>query len=223
MTDIRDTTGSVDGEHAERMDTMYRWQRHIYDLTRKYYLLGRDHAIHDLQVPPGGHLLEVGCGTGRNLLKARKLYPAAHLYGLDISSEMLASARKNFLGQPVAPLFVRADATHFSPAVFQASGFDRMLLSYALSMIPDWEAAIDAAVSALAPHGSLHIIDFGQQEHLPHWFGRALTAWLAKFHVTPRAGLHAALEARLARADADMIFEEIGGGYAWHAIIRKRG
>src|SRR5690606_3703223 len=169
MTDIRDTTGSVDGEHAERMDTMYRWQRHIYDLTRKYYLLGRDHAIHDLQVPPGGHLLEVGCGTGRNLLKARKLYPAAHLYGLDISSEMLASARKNFLGQPVAPLFVRADATHFSPAVFQASGFDRILLSYALSMIPDWEAAIDAAVSALAPHGSLHIIDFGQQEHLPHW------------------------------------------------------
>lgn len=223
MTDIRDTTVPADGEHAERMDSMYRWQRHIYDLTRKYYLLGRDHAIHNLQVPPGGHLLEVGCGTGRNLLKTRKLYPAAQLYGLDISFEMLASARKNFRGHSVAPLFVRADATSFSPEDFRTGGFDRILVSYALSMIPDWEAAIDAALAALAPHGSLHIIDFGQQEHLPRWFGQALKAWLAKFHVTPRAGLHAALEARLAKADADMIFEEIGGGYAWHAIIRKRG
>ncbi|MFN3628350.1 MAG: SAM-dependent methyltransferase, partial [Parvibaculum sp.] len=26
---------------AERMDAIYRWQVGIYDLTRKYYLLGR--------------------------------------------------------------------------------------------------------------------------------------------------------------------------------------
>ncbi|RUV53463.1 SAM-dependent methyltransferase, partial [Mesorhizobium sp. M5C.F.Ca.IN.020.14.1.1] len=31
--------------HAELMDGVYRWQRHIYDLTRKYYLLGRDRLI----------------------------------------------------------------------------------------------------------------------------------------------------------------------------------
>ena len=29
-------------DQAEQMDRMYRYQRHIYDLTRKYYLLGRD-------------------------------------------------------------------------------------------------------------------------------------------------------------------------------------
>ncbi|TIQ66810.1 MAG: SAM-dependent methyltransferase, partial [Mesorhizobium sp.] len=33
------------------MDGVYRWQRHIYDLTRKYYLLGRDRLISGLEVP----------------------------------------------------------------------------------------------------------------------------------------------------------------------------
>ena len=45
-------------------------------------------------------------------------------------------------------------------------------------------------LAALAPNGSLHIVDFGQQERLPGWFGRLLKAWLTRFHVTPRANLH---------------------------------
>ena len=209
--------------HAQRMDRMYRYQRHVYDLTRKYYLLGRDRAIAGLQVPEGGRLLEVGCGTGRNLIAAHRLYPAARLYGLDISAEMLASARRHFARRAQSPVLLRADAAGFRATDFATEGFDRVLISYALSMIPDWEGAIDAALDALAPGGSLHIVDFGQQERLPRWFRSLLVGWLKRFEVTPRAGLLAALEARLERADADVIFEEILGGYAWHAIVRRRG
>ncbi|MBB6178612.1 class I SAM-dependent methyltransferase [Pseudorhizobium flavum] len=212
-----------DASHAVRMDRMYRHQRHIYDLTRKYYLLGRDRAIEGLQLPSGGRLLEVGCGTGRNLLAAHRRYPDARLYGLDISAEMLASARRHFEDRAIHPGFLRADATRFSPADFGTDGFDRVLISYALSMIPDWEGAIDIGIAALAPCGSLHIVDFGQQEGLPRWFRSFLVGWLRRFHVTPRDGLQRALEERLEQADADMIFEEIFGGYAWHAILRKRG
>ena len=43
-----------EGSHAEAMDAIYRTQRHIYDLTRKYYLLGRDRLIADLAPPRGG-------------------------------------------------------------------------------------------------------------------------------------------------------------------------
>nr|WP_245582406.1 class I SAM-dependent methyltransferase [Neorhizobium lilium] len=204
------------------MDRMYRYQRHIYDLTRKYYLLGRDSTIAGLALGLNETLLEVGCGTGRNLLLAHRSYPDARLYGLDISAEMLASAQANFRGVANQPVLQVADATDFRPQDFGQSGFDRILISYALSMIPDWEKAIDAALTALAPGGSLHIVDFGQQEHLPRWFGSMLRAWLDRFHVTPRAGLQKVLEARLAAANADMIFEEIGGGYAWRVIIRRR-
>ena len=35
---------------ARHMDGIYRYQRHIYDLTRKYYLLGRDRMIATEQI-----------------------------------------------------------------------------------------------------------------------------------------------------------------------------
>ena len=38
---------------AALMDRMYRNQRHIYDLSRKYYLAGRDEAIARLGRGPG--------------------------------------------------------------------------------------------------------------------------------------------------------------------------
>ena len=42
---------------AALMDRMYRRQRHIYDLSRKFYLLGRDEAITRLRPAPGDKVL----------------------------------------------------------------------------------------------------------------------------------------------------------------------
>ena len=50
-------------EAAALMDRIYRHQRHIYDASRKFYLLGRDEAITKLSPPIGGNALEIGCGT----------------------------------------------------------------------------------------------------------------------------------------------------------------
>jgi len=205
--------------HAGLMDGMYRYQRHIYDLTRKYYLLGRDSTIRQLGVPFGGSLLEVGCGTGRNLLLARRTYPQARLYGLDISQEMLLSAAGNFRGLAPAPVFLLGDATDFSPDAFGTAGFDRIMISYALSMIPDWQRAVDTALDALAPGGELHIVDFGQQDGLPRWFRSLLQAWLGKFHVTPRADLKAVLASAAQRCGGRLVVEDICRGYAWRAVI----
>ncbi|ABC91635.1 probable SAM-dependent methyltransferase protein [Rhizobium etli CFN 42] len=222
MSKIGAETAGKSDQHASLMDGMYRYQRHIYDLTRKYYLLGRDSTIRNLDVPDGGTLLEVGCGTGRNMALAHRHFPSAKLFGLDISQEMLISARKTFATKATIPEFRVADATAFTPRDFGVSGFDRILISYALSMIPDWERAVDASIAALNPGGQLHIVDFGQQEGLPRWFRRMLQAWLAKFHVTPRADLQQVLEAQAQEHNARLSFETVGGGYAWRAVISSR-
>ncbi|MDR9772483.1 class I SAM-dependent methyltransferase [Rhizobium hidalgonense] len=223
MSKVGTETAGKSNEHASLMDGMYRYQRHIYDLTRKYYLLGRDSTIRNLDVPDGGTLLEVGCGTGRNMAFAHRHFPTAKLFGLDISQEMLISARKTFATKATIPEFRVSDATAFTPREFGVSGFDRILISYALSMIPDWERAVDASIAALNPGGQLHIVDFGQQEGLPGWFRRMLQSWLAKFHVTPRPDMREVLEAQAHENSARLVFETVGGGYAWRAaIISKR-
>jgi S-adenosylmethionine-diacylgycerolhomoserine-N-methlytransferase len=217
-----ETRASAPAEnHADLMDGMYRYQRHIYDLTRKYYLLGRDQTISNLDLGQNATLLEVGCGTGRNLALAHGHFPQARLYGLDISQEMLISARKTFAGLPTSADFRVADATAFTPQEFGTDGFDRVMISYALSMIPDWQRAIDASLAALNPGGQLHIVDFGQQERLPAWFRALLRSWLTKFHVTPRADLREVLRAKADLENAALTFKSIGGGYAWRAIIIK--
>ncbi|NTF07920.1 class I SAM-dependent methyltransferase [Agrobacterium rubi] len=220
MKSIGDNVSLGDVNHANMMDKMYRHQRHIYDLTRKYYLLGRDTTIEKLDVPQSGNLLEVGCGTGRNLLYASKLFPTAKLYGLDISSEMLTTASENFGGHRERPILRVSDATTFKLSEFgRSTGFDRIMISYAVSMIPDWEKAVERAMLALVPGGSLHIVDFGQQEQLPQWFRSLLQAWLAKFHVTPRANMRYVLETLAGSHNATLEFEPIARGYAWRAVL----
>jgi S-adenosylmethionine-diacylgycerolhomoserine-N-methlytransferase len=212
----------LDGSgHQRLMDRVYRRQRHFYDLTRKYYLLGRDRLILGLDLSNGQSLLEVGCGTGRNLAVAANHYPDARLFGLDISAEMLATARKNLAGQPTEPVLKRLDATNFTPADLGAQGFDRIMISYALSMIPDWEKTVAVSLASLNPGGSLHIADFGQQERLPRWFGRMLRAWLRHFHVTPRADLESVLRRAIEGGPYSLIFTRHARGYAWLAVIRR--
>ena len=57
------------------MDRVYRYQRYIYDFTRKYYLFGRDRLIRELALKPGERVVEIGCGTARNLIRMARPTP----------------------------------------------------------------------------------------------------------------------------------------------------
>jgi S-adenosylmethionine-diacylgycerolhomoserine-N-methlytransferase len=207
--------------HAALMDEVYRGQRHIYDLTRKYYLFGRDTLIAGLAAKPGMRVLEIACGTGRNLDKIAKAWPEVRLYGLDISAEMLKSARAT-LGDEAR--LVEGDACAFdAAALFGEAAFDRVVLSYSLSMIPDWEGAFAHAARHLAPGGELHVVDFGDLGGLPGPLERLLHAWLAKFHVSTRSALPETA-ARLAAEHGLTLTTRRGGlGYFQLHVLRAAG
>ena len=117
---------------------------------------------------------------------------------------------------------VQGDATDFDPQVlFRVAGFDRIFQSYTLSMIPDWQGAMREAARHLAAGGSLHIVDFGQQEALPDWFRAALFGWLARFHVAPRAMLPEAAREIAGDIGARMTLVRLYRGYAWSVRIDK--
>ncbi|MBV8769920.1 MAG: class I SAM-dependent methyltransferase [Hyphomicrobiales bacterium] len=210
------------GASAALMDRIYRRQRHIYDATRKFYLLGRDGLLAGLSPPPGASVLEIGCGTGRNLIKLANTYPDTLCHGLDVSVEMLDTAERAIeragLGDRIR--LAKADATSFDPvALFGRASFDRVVISYALSMIPSWREALAKALDCLSARGSLHVIDFGDQTGLPIWFRLAFNRWLALFHVTARWTLAAELARRAHEKGLRCKIRNCSRGYALHAVL----
>jgi len=209
-------------EATRRMNRMYRRQRHIYDGTRRYYLLGRDRLIAGLQPVAGASVLEIGCGTGRNLVHAARLYPDARFFGIDVSTEMLTSAISSISRRDLTKRIrvAHGDGAAFNPqALFGVPLFDHVMISYSLSMIPDWRHVLQAAASRLKPRGCLHIVDFGNQERLPGIARTLLLRWLAMFDVTPRGDLERELSVMVKTSGADLKFERPFRGYAQYAVL----
>lgn len=225
MSVAAERSAAAVGEAGPLMDRVYRHQRHIYDLTRKYFLLGRDRLIARLDPPPGGTVLELGCGTGRNLIAAARAHPEARFFGIDVSAAMLETARRKVerAGLTARITVARADAAAFDAAsLFGQASFDRVFVSYTLSMIPPWERAVEAGLAALREGGVLHVVDFGQQEGLPRLFKALLFAWLGRFHVTPRAAMEGTLAALAGRGRGSLTFTPLYRGYAWSAEIARQ-
>jgi S-adenosylmethionine-diacylgycerolhomoserine-N-methlytransferase len=209
-------------EATRRMNRMYRRQRHIYDGTRRYYLLGRDQLIASLHPAAGASVLEIGCGTGRNLVLAARLHPEARFFGIDVSTEMLTTAISAISRRGLTKRIrvAHGDGTTFDPsALFGIPAFDHILISYSLSMIPDWRGVLQAAASRLKPGGHLHIVDFGNQEGLPDIARTLLRRWLAMFDVTPRDDLERVLSAMADGSGASLTFGRPFRGYAQCAVL----
>lgn len=209
---------------AARMDRMYAQQRHFYDLTRKFYLLGRDRLIDELAVRPGDCVAEIGCGTGRNLVALARRHPGVRFYGLDASAQMLVTAQRSVTraGLDAHVRLAQGLAEDLDPAATFGLDrrFDAIVISYVLSMFPSWHAAIDRALDTLRPDGTLAIVDFGDQQKLPRWFRGALRAWLALFGVEPRAELPDYLCRAAAARGGQVSIDTLFGGYAWRLVYK---
>ena len=212
---------------AVRMERMYRWQRHIYDLSRKYYLWGRDTLIDELDLRPDEHLLEIGCGTARNLVAIAGRYPEARLYGFDAAAPMLevarAKVRRAGLESRIRLAFGLGGSGIERTLFDRPEGYDRIVFSYALSMFDDPAGAIDSAVAGLAPGGRLHVVDFGTMAGLPRPVRWLLMRWLHSFHVWPSTAAADRLRERQATDRADFRLRELAGGYAQLMTYRLPG
>lgn len=201
-------------DHASLMDDVYRYQRYIYDFTRKYYLFGRDRLIDELAPRPGARVVEIGCGTARNLIRIARKYPDAQIFGLDASEAMLDTAMRAIrrAGLESRIVLKHGYAEALTPGLYGLeTPFDEAIFPYSLSMIPDWKQAIRAAGSSISSTGRIHIVDFGDLAGFAPPLRAGLLAWLRLFHVAPRTELLHTLEAN---ADATSL-RTLTGRYAF--------
>ena len=210
---------------TEEMDRMYRLQRYFYDATRKYYLLGRDRLLREMALKPGDRVLEIGCGTARNLIVLAKQRPDVACYGLDASNEMLTTAatkvHQRGLDARITLRVCYAEQLDYRQTFGLDQPFDAAFFSYSLSMIPTWPEAIAAALANLKPHATLYVVDFWDQGDWPGWFRGLLKSWLDLFHVVHRPELLEHLRELDARGVGKLTLDSVAGRYAYLATFRK--
>lgn len=144
------------GSHAQRLQDFYGPQAARYDDFRERLLHGREELIRLLPAQPGQRVVELGGGTGRNLeYFGPRIASFASVELVDLCRPLLDVAKARSAG--MANVFVTAaDATTYRPA----QPVDCVYFSYALTMIPDWQRAIDNAIAMLRPGGILGVVDF---------------------------------------------------------------
>lgn len=141
------------------LEGYYRLHSRIYDATRWTFLFGRNAILREIAAAATpARILEVGCGTGKNLVNLCRLFPQAEITGVDLSDTMLEVARRK-----TADFGPRVRLSHraYGPDFAAPGSHDLILFSYALTMFnPGFEDAIAAARGHLSDGGHLAVVDF---------------------------------------------------------------
>ena len=136
----------------------------------------RRRAVHALELRSGDRVLEIGCGTGRNLGFLRDAVgPNGRVYGVDLSAGMLAKsqelAERN--GWRNVSLICSEALDYRAP-----EPLDGVLFSLSYNTMPHHHAVLQHALAQLRPGGRIVVMD----AKLPSGrFGRAIlpfSVWL---------------------------------------------
>ncbi len=207
------TQAPESGKLFKSLEGYYQFHAKIYDATRWSFLFGRKTIVQQIKPLNPSRILEVGCGTGKNLVSLCQAFPDATIVGLDLSEAMLARSRKN-LGSAAT----RVELLHqaYEQPLQRAEGFDLILCAYSLSMInPGWQAVIEYVHSDLASHGHIAVVDFHDAATT------AFKKWMGLNHVQMEGHLQPKLQA-LFQPKLDKIHFAYGGLWTYLTFIGQK-
>lgn len=198
---------------GDRLESYYRRQARIYDATRWAFLFGRGSLLELLpDLPPSPRILEVGCGTGRNLQRMQDLFPDGQRYGVDLSADMLKRARRRLAPDESVNLM----RGHYGVQELPLSPFDLIICSYSLTMTgTHLEAVLRQVRADLKPEGWVAVVDFDATP-VP-----LFRRWMARNHVRMDGRLLPLLQTYF-RPERTERHEAYLGAWSWFQFIGRR-
>jgi len=127
---------------------------------------------------PGEVVLDLGSGGGMDVLvAARQVGPEGHVFGLDMSDEMLALAQRNTAAAGVVNVgFLKGD---METVPLPPASVDVIISNCVVNLVPDKVRALKEAHRVLRPGGRLSISDIVTKVPVPAHLKGDLTAWAA--------------------------------------------
>lgn len=165
----------------------------FYDKSlEELYRSGRQSAVEALQLNDGDVVLDVGCGTGQNFDPIiERIGKDGVLVGVDLSEGMLKKARErsqSLEGKAIHLLKKSAseiDASDLQPLGIEKA--DAVIIALALSVIPRWEQALEAALALLKPGGRISILDVHAERWVPQ---KTIVEWMARADLNRKVWEH---------------------------------
>ena len=213
-------------ETEKELLTLYRKRARNYDVTANlYYLIGyrewayRKAAVKALELRRGDTVVEIACGTGLNFgLYQERIGPTGRVIGLDLTDAMLARARERIKRAGWGNVeLVETDAEAFD---FPEDS-DAIISTFAITLVPEFDAVIRRGARALRPGGRFAILDFKRPEWPPSWLVEAFV-WITKpFGVSLDMAERHPWES-LQRYLADFELRQLYLGFSYLAVGRAR-
>lgn len=165
----------------------------FYDLAAAAYQwfgAGRlaDRALHELRPRPGDTVVDLGTGTGRNLTRLAKMVgPTGRVIGVDISAGMLARAQDKVTRRDLSNVeLVQADIAAYEPP----TDVQAIVATYAIEMLPDYDAVIARMVERLSDNGRIAVTGLRNPQRWPEWLVRLGSAINRPFGVAEEYRSH---------------------------------
>lgn len=129
-------------------------------------------VIRDMHIKPTDNILDLGCGTGRNIdLMLKYLSNEGRVLGLDIGKEMLTQAQKRFVSNPN----VQIENKRIEENLPYTDEFDKVFISFVFHGLiqEDRLKVMDNAYRALKVGGEFLILDYNE-------FDLTKSSWLVR-------------------------------------------
>lgn len=161
-----------------------------------------------MRLEPGDCVLDLACGTGLNIHFMLGTLRPENITGVDYSNDMLEVARRKYPGVQ----FARENVANYQVK----DRYDKIVCTYSLSIIDEWEKTILNARESLKKDGVLLILDFHEWRHLRFVY-RVFGWWLRRHGVDAERSPMPLLEKHFSKVEKLIL----NGGYNYIIVARK--